>query len=428
MREKLSYYTNTVENDSMVLLYNALTNSYLILSNEIFQQINMYKSDICQLKQLNEKLYHTLKDNGFVVDENFNEKQYVNNRRLLNISRSSEYFLIINPSMDCNLKCWYCYENHIANSMMSFETAEKIIKHIKLQFQITNFKKIYLSFFGGEPLLNKKVIRFIIENTKDFALEHNIEMGLSFTTNGTLFSDSFIDFLSEFQVRFQITLDGDKDLHNKTRFYKTSGKGSYEHILQNIRKITDIIDNATISLRINFKEDTLDSIRNLIPDLLNIKNKDKVFISLYKVWQVDEKEIDLKKILKTLSYINSLGIKANFPRLEITSPCYADLFYQATINYNGYVYKCTARDFNLENSLGKLLDNGIIEWDIEKRLNYHSKSITKKCNDCTLLPACSGMCIQSCSENSELFCKFEFSKFTKEDFIVYNFNKIYQTN
>lgn len=252
MRERLSFYNNIVKVEDIFLLFNALTKAYLIVSNEMLEQINKYKSDINKLKQSNEKLYNTLKENGFIVKMDFDEKQYVINTRFLNIFNSSEYFLIINPSMDCNLKCWYCYENHIANSMMSIETAEKIIKHIKLQFQITNFKKIYLSFFGGEPLLNKKVIRFIIENTKDFALEHNIELGLSFTTNGTLLSDSFIDFLSEFQVSFQITLDGDKDLHNKTRFYKTSGKGSYEHILQNIKKVTDIIDNATISLRINF--------------------------------------------------------------------------------------------------------------------------------------------------------------------------------
>lgn len=428
MREKFSYYTNVVEKDNMVLLYNALTNSFLILSNKIFQQINTHKSDIYELKRLNERLYQTLKDNGFVVDEDFNEQQYVNNKRLLNIFRGSEYFLIINPCMDCNLKCWYCYENHIANSMMSFETAEKIIKHIKLQFRTTNFKRIYLSFFGGEPLLNKKVIRVIIEKTKNFALENNIGMGISFTTNGTLFSDSFIDFLSEFNVKFQITLDGDKELHNKTRFYKTSYKGSYEHILQNLKKITDIIENASISLRINFKEDTLDSIKNLIPDILGIEKKEKIWISLHKVWQVDEKEIDVEKILNTLSYINSFGIKANFPLLDITSPCYADLFYQATINYNGYVYKCTARDFNLENSLGKLLDNGMIEWNIEKRLDYHNKTIKNNCKVCTLLPVCSGMCIQSCSENSESICKFEYSKFTKEDFIVYNFNQAYQIN
>ena len=276
--------------------------------------------------------------------------------------------------------------------------------------------------------MNKKVIRFIVEKIKEFALENSIELELSFTTNGTLLSDSFVDFLSDFQVRFQITLDGDRKLHNKTRFYKTSNQGSYKHILRNINKIIDRIYDVNVSIRINFKNDTLDSIKNLTSDLLSIKNKNKLSISLHKVWQIDEKEIDVKLILETLSYISSLGIQANFPYLEITNHCYANLFYQVIINYDGYVYKCTARDFNKNNSFGKLLDNGMIEWNVSKRLNYHNKSVASQCIDCTLFPVCSGMCIQSCFENNNLLCKFESSKFTKADFIIYNFNKTYQQN
>ena len=79
-------------------------------------------------------------------------------------------FVIINPSMDCNLKCWYCYENHIANSMMSFETADKIISHIKLHFQSTNFKKIYLSFFWRRAVIEQKSNSFYCRKNKRICL------------------------------------------------------------------------------------------------------------------------------------------------------------------------------------------------------------------------------------------------------------------
>ena len=92
MSDKFSYYNNIVEGDNIYLLYNALANSYLALSEELYQQVYSYKSNICYLRQVNEKLYNILKDNGFVVEESFDEQQYVRNKRLLDVFHSSEYF------------------------------------------------------------------------------------------------------------------------------------------------------------------------------------------------------------------------------------------------------------------------------------------------------------------------------------------------
>ena len=30
----------------------------------------------------------------------------------------STFELIINPTLDCNFHCWYCYENHLKGSKM----------------------------------------------------------------------------------------------------------------------------------------------------------------------------------------------------------------------------------------------------------------------------------------------------------------------
>ncbi len=43
--------------------------------------------------------------------------------------------------------------------------------------------------------------------------------------------------------------------------------------------------------------------------------------------------------------------------------CYADKINQMTVNYDGGVYKCTARDFNEKNRLGQLCDDGTVLWD-----------------------------------------------------------------
>lgn len=425
MKKKESYYNNIVKIEDMFLLFNSLTKSHLILSEELYNVFENYKEDFKKLEKINGSFYKVLKNNGFIVELDCNEKEYVNNLRFLNKFDNNQYDLTINPSMSCNLKCWYCYENHIEKSMMNFITADKIIKHIKMQFNITHFKKLHLSFFGGEPLLNKRIITYIVDKVNSFCNEFTINFTISFTTNGTLFNDIFLNFLSKYKVRFQITLDGDKKLHDKVRYFKNSNKGSYDCILKNIEKICNKMEDYSITLRINFNEDTLDNIKNAIDQLSGIKSKDNIVISLHKVWQINEDKINSKKIFEIISYINTKGFKVNYPHLEISSPCYADSFNQAVVNYDGKIYKCTARDFTKHAADGELIENGMIIWNLDKRLNRHYKNIQSICRDCKLLPACSGICSQLCLEHENQKCHLENSNFTKDDFVIYNFNKNY---
>ena len=80
--------------------------------------------------------------------------------------------------------------------------------------------------------------------------------------------------------------------------------------------------------------------------------------------------------------------------------CYADLLQQAVINYDGKVFKCTARDFSTHKADGVLQSNGEIEWDksiICKGLG-NATFENEFCISCELLPACMGPCSQKMIE------------------------------
>lgn len=74
--------------------------------------------------------------------------------------------------------------------------------------------------------------------------------------------------------------------------------------------------------------------------------------------------------------------------------CYADLYNEAVINYDGRVFKCTATNFENEKEDGVLNKNGNIIWDE----NYLAKRLAKApfensvCSKCKLLPVCFGSC------------------------------------
>ena len=149
----------------------------------------------------------------------------------------------------------------------------------------------------------------------------------------------------------------------------------------------------------------------------------------FSIWQLAENGLfDLARfvVFENYKHIKSKGLKGYFPHLEVGQPCYADTFNHSVINYDGSVFKCTARDFEKDASEGELLENGMIIWNLEKRLDRHQKGIKTVCSDCKLLPVCPGICSQSCLEQKTPKCHLENSFFSKNDFIVYNFNKNYQ--
>lgn len=95
----------------------------------------------------------------------------------------------------CNLSCAYCYEQHkqdygkftVESLRQAYDWFNKVNDKPKKSFQ----------FFGGEPLLFKKLIKqFIEENDTHLNAHYKNYTGtyISMCTNGLLIDDEFIDF------------------------------------------------------------------------------------------------------------------------------------------------------------------------------------------------------------------------------------------
>lgn len=55
----------------------------------------------------------------------------------------------------------------------------------------------------------------------------------------------------------QITIDGDKDTHNKTRVLK-NGKSSFEQIIRNVDKAVELLPKCHIGIRTNIGKNNKD--------------------------------------------------------------------------------------------------------------------------------------------------------------------------
>lgn len=127
--------------------------------------------------------------------------------------------LMFNVTEDCNFRCIYCvysgcYNNrrsHTRSNNISWEVGKKAIDFFINHSRQS--KKKYISFYGGETLLNFSFIKRAIEYTK--LIDPEIRFGL--TTNGSLLNETTLDYLTKQNLTIQVSLDGPEHIHNQFR-------------------------------------------------------------------------------------------------------------------------------------------------------------------------------------------------------------------
>ena len=137
----------------------------------------------------------------------------------------------------CNLNCVYCFERHknIGKQMMSFETAREVLQKEFALFQQVKHEpdeRFAIEFFGGEPLVNFKLIKEIYNWVK--GLELSFPMMFQTTTNGTLFTPHVLEWFSKTKEDFRVvvSVDGD-DLMQTANRGVSSRKIPTEYIVKN---------------------------------------------------------------------------------------------------------------------------------------------------------------------------------------------------
>lgn len=185
----------------------------------------------------------------------------------LNVERFPVSSLVVNVANKCNLHCTYCYEPDSAKYgsepvQMTWDTARESVDFL--------FKKsgaspeVNLIFFGGEALLNFKLMRRVVVYAEEKAQREGKKIDFSLTTNGTLLTDEIISFFQEHRFGVTISIDGPKELHDKRRvFLSKSGerRGSYELLLSRIEPLLTRYDARPVVARVTVTKGAIDIVR-----------------------------------------------------------------------------------------------------------------------------------------------------------------------
>lgn len=390
---KYSFYNVVIAHDSDYILYNVYSDKMMAISAEVYQLIFDYKGNPNALQHIHPELFDAMLKMNFIVEKSVNEyEKTVNELKEESISRDS-YHLTINPTMDCNFRCWYCYEEHNVNSCMELKIVDSVKRLINNIVSNVRINKLVLSFFGGEPLLYyKKIIKPILLYTKEKCGEYGKQYDVYITTNGYLLKDSVIkDLLSYPFVSLQVPIDGNRVYHDNIKKL-SDGCGTFDVVLNNLIKAVEA--GLDITVRCNYTNHNINSFADLLGLFENYAGKANLNFAFHKVWQepmtneLKDRVYEMYKLFIGKGFFTTNNIVQR-------GMCYADYKNSAVVNYNGDIFKCTAREFSSKNRLGQLLEDGTIDWNERSVRRNSCKYQSKVCETCKFFP----ICIQGCSQN-----------------------------
>lgn len=402
---KLSRWNSYIElGGGKGLVYNSFADRFLVVKDVSGDFVHARAGSISDLSS---GFVDQMMKAGAIVDDDVDEVAEVGKMIGEVDNDDSTFELIVNPTLDCNFHCWYCYENHLKGSKMDEGIVSAITTLIKDRiYKQNNIRNFHLSFFGGEPLLCfDSVVLPLIKESDAICTKSDVVFSVHFTTNAYLITEDMIEHLAPFRPSFQITLDGGESHHDNTRFAEGK-KPSFRIIINNIRRLS--MAGMTVILRINYTERNLDSTQEIIDILESFPKecRENIRVDYQRVWQdipfdgkfkLEEKVDILRKRLIEIGY----GISNNRIIDYVRNTCYGNRRNELLVNFNGDVFACTARDFNTESRLGFLTLEGKVEWNEELMKIRRTCRFSKKvCHDCRIAPLCGGGCRTKCMEHA----------------------------
>lgn len=390
---KFNYATH---DGKMSVLYNSLSNA-LFRFNDIQVASSIVNNNV---NNINEYLFKSLVNNGFLVTSVADEFKCAKMKRLNQIF-STDFLFQIMLTHQCNFNCTYCYEE-LDERVMSEESFANAYNRIyRNRYKMSSLS---VEWFGGEPLLmHNQIMKF---STKLMRLANfmRIPYRASISTNAYLLSALVLrNLLSVNVFCFHVTLDGTREYHNQKRICD-DGTGSFDTIMGNLSEIKEIKTRTfRIIIRVNLSKDMIHDIDYLMKHLeVNFAHDDRFLIYFRPIgdWCGETTGLapdhnDFKKMLEEVLK-SSRRLNYDF-YYELLNQGFCPLRRKNSyrINVDGLTQKCILQ------SNGYSMDSDELELQYDWLIG--TDTLSDKCGRCSLY----GHCFGGACKISERKCGYE---------------------
>jgi uncharacterized protein len=418
-----------------VFLMNTLTDAQLVVTSDVAALLDRTGEDT-ELGAEAREAMALLSENGFLVPDRETERRSLDQFFTSARTDTSELHVTVLTTLQCNFACGYCFQGDHGDynktaAKMTLETAARVAAWIERELDRIRPESLLLTFFGGEPLLNLPVMYDLAERAWQASQARRTAFHINVITNGLLLTPDIVDRLKPLGLHgIKITLDGDRDTHNRMRPLR-GGQGTFDRIIENIRRVAG---RCSISIGGNFDASSVDS----YPALLDFLKEQEFADSLKKVaFKPIMREAPKPKGMLTLTPVGANGKPLNgtcmtsagsgsgsicdtchfvdekmsflrdetkrrgFPTIDGVhmGPCEIHKEHAHTIGPEGSLYACPG--FTGEPSLSTgHIDGRRDSFRENARQRFDGLGAWKNCGDCAFIPVCAGGC--SVASHSEL--------------------------
>ncbi len=423
-----------------VFLMNTLTDAQLIVSDDVAGLLDRLSTDPASLaperldSEAREALV-TLTEHGFIVPSRSTDTEALN-KYFTDFREDTEQLRVtVLTTLQCNFACDYCFQGDHGDynkhaDKMSLDDSARLATWIEGRLDELHPKRLTITFFGGEPLLNIPVIYDQAERAKKACDERGIQLSLGIITNGLLLTEELVDRLLPHGLAYvKITLDGDRDTHNVMRPLR-GGQGTFDRIVGNIRKVAS---KVRIAVGGNFDAGSVESFPALLDFLKEQDFADKIVKVAFKP-VIRERSAALKGIIpltvitdkplagtcmtaagaggssicdtcsfvdEQMSHLREETKKAGFATVDGVhmGPCEIHKKHAYTIGPTGSLYACPGFTGDKGLSTGHI-DERKDSWLMSTAERFEHLAAWHNCGDCAFIPVCAGGC--SVASHTEL--------------------------
>lgn len=303
-------------------------------------------------------------------------------------------------TLNCNAKCKHCGSSCKYDAYPDELTTDEIKNAFKQIANDMDARQILLNVTGGEPLVRKDLFEVMT-----YARSLGFQWGM--TTNGILLDDENIKKCKESEMcTISISIDGLKDTHDEFR----GVPGSYDKIIENIKKLkaANFVDHIQVTTV--FNKSNIDQLEELYAIMKNLKLDSWRLASIDPIGRANEHsdllldKDDMKKLFEFIKEKN----KSKDLHLTYGCPSFLGLDYEkevrdyyffcrtginvASILYNGDLFVCPNVPRVKTLIQGNIRKDNFKEvWDNKyKEFRTTTRTTCKDCEKCAYWDYCLG--------------------------------------
>lgn len=400
---KLSQYNiiSKLEDEDKYIIYNTYSTACVVLNKEMYFKIfENYNFDATPEIEF-------LYNNGIIVDDSTNEIELVERLRADAIQQNIQNIVILTTT-ECNARCYYCFEHGIEPVIMTKETADAVVRFCKEKYKD---KVIAITWFGGEPLLNYGIIKYVT----DQLIKAGYELETHITTNGSLISDEMLDYFATNykKVSFQITLDDIGVEYAKIkRYVDVPLEQAFHRVMENVKKI--IKKGIKLLIRVNFASSQIEKAKEIYKQIIGLlAGYDLTNVNIYMAplslkyekenisnfhGNIEHPFLQMVKLqrkegfaLQEIHATGEVSLLSSFNLSPTPVACGMNMHSRIVVNADGKLYKCHRLVGKEEYCVGDVFSGVDINNSVLKF--FEKANVTDEdCKKCSILPICQEGC------------------------------------